>query len=260
MKSIKDIDLQSKFKNTIVEQENDLRCERCGNLYDYVKFSNGSEEHIGCDCKMIAMAKDSTSNHKEKVKREKINSFFKHSISNKDLKNATFDNYIPPNDNLDKSKGLIQRYVSEFSMDSEHQRSLLLQGSYGIGKSHLAMSALKEIKAQGYSVLFFDVPQLISTYRSTYSKKSDMTERELDKIIQDADFLVLDDYGTSLSAYGKSKMFEVMNLRTGQNNIFTTNNSEQELTADKDLSKIFSRMMKNTTTIKMSGEDYRLKK
>ncbi|MEX6346901.1 MULTISPECIES: ATP-binding protein [Staphylococcus] len=260
MKSIDEMDMKSKLKYSIEEQENDLRCERCGNLYDYVKFSNGSEVRIGCDCEMIELAKNNTSRYKDKIKRGKIDSIFNRSMANEDLKNATFDNYIPPNENLTRSKEIIQRYVSKFSMEKENKRSLLLQGSFGIGKSHLAMSALYELKAQGYTVLFADVAQLVSTYRDTYNKNSEMTEKELDRIIKSVDFLVLDDYGTSLTNYGKSKMFDVLNLRTGQNNIFTTNNTEQELAGDKDLSKIFSRMMKNTTTIKMSGEDYRLKR
>lgn len=104
-----------------------------------------------------------------------------------------------------------------------------------------------------------NVPQLITTYKSTYNKNATLTERELDQIIADVDLLVLDDYGTALSNFGIQKMFEVMESRTGKHNIITTNNSSKELIQNKDLAKIFSRMMKNTTPINMNGEDYRMR-
>ena len=54
-------------------------------------------------------------------------------------------------------------------------------------------------------------------------------------------------------------MFSVANLRTGKNNIITSNNEASELAKTKDMAKIFSRLMKNTEVIKMRGNDYRLK-
>ena len=66
-----------------------------------------------------------------------------------------------------------------------------------------------------------------------------MTEKQLDQLIKDVDLLVIDDYGTSLTNYGLSKMFNVANLRTGKHNIITTNNTARELTLTKDSKKIF---------------------
>lgn len=133
------------------------------------------------------------------------------------------------------------RYANNFDIDNK--QSLMLYGSFGTGKSHLSMSIVKVVKAKGYSVLYMNVPQLITTYKSTFNN-SEMTERDLDKIIAKVDLLVLDDYGTTLSNFGVSKMFEVMESRTGKHNIITTNNPAKELTTNKDYSKLFSRIMK----------------
>ncbi|MES5412766.1 DNA replication protein DnaC, partial [Staphylococcus hominis] len=60
---------------------------------------------------------------------------------NDDLLKAEFDNYKPTNKNLLESKQILQKYAANFK---PHQpKSLLLQGSYGIGKSHLAMSVVR---------------------------------------------------------------------------------------------------------------------
>ncbi|MFQ3801018.1 ATP-binding protein [Staphylococcus equorum] len=152
------------------------------------------------------------------------------------------------------------RYANNF--DLNNKQSLLLHGSFGTGKSHLSMSIAKSVKNKGYSVLYMNVPQLITTYKSTFNN-SMMSERELDNIIADVDLLVLDDYGTSLTSYGIGKMFEVMESRTGKHNVITTNNNSKELTINKDYSKLFSRMIKNGTYCKyerrrLSNERYQI--
>lgn len=50
-----------------------------------------------------------------------------------------------------------------------------------------------------------------------------------------------------------------MNMRQGKHNILTTNNSAEELSRNKDFGKNFSRALKNTTIIKVYGDDYRMK-
>ena len=121
------------------------------------------------------------------------------------------------------------------------------------------MSIVKEVKAKGYTVLYMNVPQLISTIKNTYNNGTDMTEQELAKIISDVDLMVFDDYGINMNEFATSKMFELIESRIGKHNIFTTNLDEKEMTRNKDLQRIFSRIMSNTTLIKMDGQDYRTK-
>ncbi|MFQ3853372.1 hypothetical protein ABLV90_07510 [Staphylococcus sp. 2S1] len=103
------------------------------------------------------------------------------------------------------------------------------------------------------------MPQLLTAYKDTYNKNSEMNETDLDEIIEKVDLMVLDDYGTSVNTFGNQKLFSVMNMRKGKHNIITTNNTAKELTKNKDLAKQFSRMMMNATPIKVDGDDYRLK-
>lgn len=121
------------------------------------------------------------------------------------------------------------------------------------------MSIVKEIKAKGFTVLYMNVPQLISTIKNTYNNGTNMTEQELAKIISDVDLMVFDDYGINMNDFATSKMFELIESHIGKHNIFTTNLDEKEMTRSKDLQRIFSRIMSNTTLIKMDGQDYRTK-
>ncbi|MGX0340927.1 ATP-binding protein [Staphylococcus hominis] len=257
MEAFQNLVKQAGFKNKIVKQEFDLHCSNCGRKYDYYEFDNGQVVKDGCDCDMIALAKQSTENYKKKQRRNKAERIFKQSIMNEDLKQASFGNYEPTNKQLEYAKQLCKRYADNFTLDNK--QSLLIQGTFGTGKSHLSMSIVKEVKAKGYTVLYMNVPQLISTIKNTYNNQTVMTEQELARIVSDVDLMVFDDYGINMNEFATSKMFELIESRIGKHNIFTTNLDEKEMTRNKDLQRIFSRIMSNTTLIKMDGQDYRTK-
>ena len=90
------------------------------------------------------------------------------------------------------------------------------------------MSIVKEIKAKGFTVLYMNVPQLISTIKNTYNNDTNMTEQELAKIISDVDLMVFDDYGINMNEFATNKMFELIESRIGKHNIFTTNLDEKK--------------------------------
>ena len=144
-----------------------------------------------------------------------------------------------------------------FTLDNK--QSLLLQGSFGTGKSHLSMSIIKNGERKRILVLYMNVPQLISTIKGTYNKNTNLTEQDLNRIISEVDLMVFDDFGINMNEFATGKMFELIESRVGKHNIYTTNLNAQELSKNKDAQRIFSRMMSNTTLIKMNGEDYRMR-
>jgi len=255
MEAFQNLAKQAGFRNKIVKQEFELHCKDCGRKYDYYEFDNGQVVKDGCDCDMIALAKESTENYRKKQRKSKAEKIFKQSKINDNLAQVTFENYQPTSEKLNYAKGLCQRYAQNFTLDNK--QSLLIQGSFGTGKSHLSMSIVKEVKSKGYTVLYMNVPQLISTIKNTYNNRNGMTEQELAQIISDVDLMVFDDFGINMNEFATSKMFELVESRVGKHNIFTTNLDEKEMTRNKDMQRIFSRIMSNTTLIKMDGQDYR---
>ncbi|MGW7888644.1 ATP-binding protein [Staphylococcus xylosus] len=257
MNPFENIAKQTGFKNNIVQQELGLKCDKCGRIYDYYEFDNGQVVKDGCDCEMIELAKQKKLEFEKRNKSAKANSIFKKSIINDDLSQCTFDNYQSTNEELARAKALCERYADNFNLDNK--QSLLLQGSFGTGKSHLSMSVVKAVRAKGYSVLYMNVPQLISTIKGTYNKNTNLTEQELNQIISEVDLMVFDDFGINMNEFATGKMFELIESRVGKHNIYTTNLNAQELSKNKDAQRIFSRMMSNTTLIKMDGEDFRMR-
>ncbi|MEJ7358439.1 DNA replication protein DnaC, partial [Staphylococcus epidermidis] len=53
MQSMESLARNIKPSKNIVEEQHNLKCNKCGNTYDYYKFSNGHEFRHGCDCSMI---------------------------------------------------------------------------------------------------------------------------------------------------------------------------------------------------------------
>lgn len=245
------------FKNNITKEKHGLKCDKCGRAYDYYEFDNGQVVKDGCDCEMIELAKQRKAEFEKRNRVAKANNIYKKSIINEDLAQCTFDNYQGTNEELSRAKALCERYAKNFSMDNK--QSLLLQGTFGTGKSHLSMAIVETVREKGYSVLYMNVPQLISTIKSTYNKNTSITEQELNRVISEVDLMVFDDFGINMNEFATGKMFELIESRVGKHNIYTTNLNAQELSKNKDMQRIFSRIMSNTTLIKMNGEDYRMR-
>lgn len=236
----------------------DLHCERCGRNYTLATFEDGGQTKVGCDCEMIELAKKQSNNFKQRVRREKANKVFKQSLINEKTKRATFDTYEPTTYNLAYAKKTAESYVEKF--DLNNPRSIYFHGSFGTGKSHLAYSIAREVKEKGYTVLFMNVPQLMTLIKNTYNKHSDTSEYEIMKMIADVDLMIFDDIGVGVNDFALTKLFEIVDSRIGKNNIYTTNLTSQEFSKDKDWQRIFSRIIDDAHRLDMNGEDFRIKR
>jgi DNA replication protein DnaC len=76
-------------------------------------------------------------------------------------------------------------------------KGILFHGTYGVGKTHLAVGILKAVirkcGAKGY---FFETPELLRQVRNTYNNAVDETEMGVLGPVLNAELLVLDDLGT----------------------------------------------------------------
>ncbi|MFI8613836.1 DNA replication protein DnaC, partial [Staphylococcus capitis] len=75
MQSMESLARNIKLSKNIVEEQHNLKCSKCGNTYDYYKFSNGHEFRHGCDCSMIQAGKEAEKKRKQKY----INNIFNQS-------------------------------------------------------------------------------------------------------------------------------------------------------------------------------------
>jgi DNA replication protein DnaC len=91
---------------------------------------------------------------------------------------------------------------------------LVLQGGYGVGKTHLAAAIANTRLGQNRAATFVSVPDLLDHLRSTYAPDSRVTYDELFETIRTAPLLILDDLGTqSSTAWAEEKLYQLFNYR-----------------------------------------------
>ena len=135
---------------------------------------------------------------------------------------------------------------------------LVLEGTYGCGKTHLAVAiGNTRVEQFGDEVLFMTAPDLLDFLRTTYSANSEISYDESFDRIRNMPFLILDDLGVeNPSGWAKEKLFQLLNYRYSAElpTVITTNVELEEL--DPRLS---SRMMESQVVshLKILAPDYR---
>ena len=91
---------------------------------------------------------------------------------------------------------------------------LVLLGSYGCGKTHLAAAIANHREAMGFPSLFVVVPDLLDYLRSTFNPSSPVSYDRLFDEIRSANLLVLDDLGAqNATPWAREKLFQLLNHR-----------------------------------------------
>lgn len=86
------------------------------------------------------------------------------------------------------------RFVDEY--DPRDGTGLLLIGSIGTGKTHLAVGIIKElIRKRGISCLFYDYRELLKEIQNSYDPSVEASELGILRPVFDTDVLVIDELG-----------------------------------------------------------------
>jgi len=87
----------------------------------------------------------------------------------------------------------VKTFLRDFPNPS--RPGLLLIGSPGTGKTHLAVAALRTIISKGFEGVFCDYKSLLDRIRSGYDPNSNSADKEAYRIALDSEVLLLDDLG-----------------------------------------------------------------
>jgi len=91
---------------------------------------------------------------------------------------------------------------------------LVLLGSFGTGKTHLAAAIGNRCLELGQPAIFIVVPDLLDHLRSTFSPSSETTFDDLFESVRGAPLLLLDDLGTQTTTpWATEKLFQILNHR-----------------------------------------------
>lgn len=102
--------------------------------------------------------------------------------------------YTPQQESeLRRLKRTVQTFVGEYP--GSDQSGLLLMGNSGIGKTHLAVAALKELIRRGHTGYFCEYGKLLREIQNSYRPDSEASEIAILQPILSTEVLVIDDLG-----------------------------------------------------------------
>lgn len=224
---------------------------------------DGKEVCPVCESERMSQELSDLENEKIKVafSSQKYNTFkYRSILTDTGLLEASFTNY--EDDEIEAAKNK-QRAADAFSNYKKGQTfNTWLTGVPGVGKSHLAMSILRNLNETGEkdkSCLFVSVDEMLLRIRDSFgNKESRYTEHYFVDLLSGVDYLVLDDLGAETGGTGTTKqasdftlrvLYAIANSRQNKSTIVTTNLSRIALEKMYD-PKLVSRLMKDTYLIK----------
>lgn len=172
----------------------------------------------------------------------------------------TFDNFLH-----DISGYASEEQASlEYALGAAHSFAqnpsgwILFEGTYGCGKTHLAAAIGNARLAQGDTVLFITLPDLLDHLRASYGPSSELGYDETFERIRSAPLLILDDLGVeNPSPWAQEKLFQLINHRYSFElpTVITTN-----VAIDRFDARIHSRLLDRITQrVGISAPDFRHK-
>jgi len=202
-------------------------------------------------------------------------------------RHCTFEDYYPhyagKNKSFARALVMARKFVEGYPLDTDGQ-GLLLVGGYGVGKTHLAVSMLRELVIKkGASGIFCDYRALLKQIQDSYGRE-DVSERQVLAPVFEADVLVLDELGAAKPTdWVWDTVQHILNTRYNdrKTTIITTNyRNERELPmgywddlpkdkrdavkamyrdnlGDRITERMRSRLLEMCVVVEMEGPDFR---
>lgn len=140
-------------------------------------------------------------------------------VSKRNL-NKTFSTFEAKTPEQTKAKALYEEFASTVC-NGKTAKNLIVCGSVGTGKTHLASSVVNDVTHSGKTCKLIKVIDLIRQYKSTWSKDSDKTEKDFLDYYTNIEALIIDEVGVQFgSDTEKMVIFDIIDGR--YNNMLPT--------------------------------------
>jgi DNA replication protein DnaC len=169
-----------------------------------------------------------------------------------------------------------RKFVDSYPLETRGT-GLLLTGSIGVGKTHLAVGILQAlVQERGATGLFYDYRELLKQVQNSYNRQVQATELEILAPVFDAEVLVLDELGASKPTdWVWDTVAHILNTRYNdrRTTIITTNyanaaplaglaredgrSAREETLGDRIGERMRSRLQEMCVVVEMHGVDFR---
>src|SRR3954467_5075314 len=239
-------------------------CQVCGGTG--WKSSQSNRRVVRCDCRLKSRANSL-------IASARIPKRYEHC----ELSNFEFEG---PHAHLARPRMAACRFVEEYGLDRD-SNGLLIIGSIGVGKTHLAVGIIKElILSKVIASLFYDYRELLKQIQNSYNESVKATELDVLRPVFDTEVLVLDELGAvKPTEWVWDTVSLILNTRYNDNRttIITTNFDDQpaagvsgslsparaasrgETLGDRIGERMRSRLHEMCRVITLDGTDFRQK-
>jgi DNA replication protein DnaC len=184
--------------------------------------------------------------------------------------------FEPGSDSLSAALRKVMNYCAGYPfLGTDEGLGLLFTGDNGVGKTHLAVAALRELcTTKGARGQFWDFHELIREIRNSYDEQTRTTELQVLSPVVEADVLLLDDLGAwKMTDWMLDTLFFLLNSRymAKRATLITTNfpdvapevaardqsHRRKEYLVERVGTRLRSRLMEMCLVVKMQGKDHR---
>lgn len=233
-------------------QDGLLHCGNCGEPVELITSILGKERKVRCICKCRKQEQDEK--EKQRVQEE-----------NDRKRMICFNGSMMKICTLEESEKnlyteMAKNYAENFEDFKKDGKGILLYGTVGTGKSHIAACIANKLIDNGYNVLMTNFASMVNVLQSTFDGKQDYINS-----LNHYELLILDDLGAERkSDYMQEQVFNIIDsrCRSGLPMIITTNLTMKEMTEPAEIGykRIYDRILERCFPIEMIGESRRIQK
>jgi DNA replication protein DnaC len=242
------------------ENQEGKTCEHCGTFIPKMKVEIpllNIDNWVQPVCKCVnEIERERIRQAETHHQRMEIKKLFSISSLGEKFAESTLDTYNV-REGSEQAFNATKKYIEEYP--NWKQDCLLIWGTYGNGKSHLAAAVTNALEGKGYSVVFQSVPELLRRIKSTFNKDNKESEQQIMKALLECDLLVLDDIGAEkLSDWVQEVMFNIIDgrYRKGLPIFYTSNLKPLEL-SNQIGSRSYDRLVETSLTVENKATSFR---
>jgi len=263
------------FDKKTTKQLKDLRREKSSNNNDECPFCGapkvdeicwGGTGHgencravFDCDCrdKLFELISNREAQEEEAWK---INRLLRdHSGVPEAYKFCSIADFKPQNESQKKALKISERYVEKWGKVQNEGLGIIFSGGVGVGKTHLAITILKELTIrEKISGKFITLERWFSKLKGAMDY-NETTQEDLISPLEEREFVVLDELAVDyISTWEEKTLRRVIDYRVKNNKplVLTTNDSVKDIKEHLG-PRLYSRLRGKTGAIEMKGKDMR---